>query len=114
MVIGSTGSKAKGGNSEVGHKTESPESDEDDDDVVLDEKGDPIASKHVAKDPTDDMAHNTEVVGGSKLVAKDKRDAEKAARLEAKRKRDRLVAKMAKNTETGLGGIADFIEILQK
>jgi hypothetical protein len=52
-------------------------------------------------------------VDGTKLVAKDQKAAEKAAALEAKRKRDALVAKMAKGTETTLGSVADFVEILQ-
>lgn len=99
------------GNSQVGHKTATAEVEED---VVRDEAGKPIAQKEEAVDAGDAVEPHSEVVAGTKLVANNKTQAEKAAHLEAKRKRDELVAKMAKGTETGLGSIADMVEILQK
>jgi hypothetical protein len=38
----------------------------------------------------------------------------KATEQAAKKKRDQMIAKMAKGTEIGLGSAADYMEILQK
>lgn len=112
VIIGGGGNKKHAGNSRVGHKTEAPV--ETDDGTVRDEDGKVLAHKEDAFDASDAAVPHQEVVDGTKLVAKDQKAAEKAAALEAKRKRDALVAKMAKGTETTLGSVADFVEILQK
>lgn len=112
VIIGGGANKKNAGNSQVGHKTEAPV--ETEAGIVRDEDGNVIAHTEDAQDASDAAVPHQEVVAGIKIVAKDQKAAEKAAGLEAKRKRDALVAKMAKGTETGLGGVADIVEILQQ
>jgi len=71
--------------------------------------------------PTEDGAQGLEsadiVVGDEKIHAdKDMspKEKKKFMQKEAKRKRDEMVSKMTKMTETGLGAFADFMERMTK
>lgn len=84
-----------------------------DDNLVHDEKGN-VIGKHVdGDDPLADI-HGTSVkVGGENVVAKPGKEKE-ATNQAVEKKRDQTIMKMAKATETGLGTIADTVEILYK
>lgn len=53
-------------------------------------------------------------VVGPKILDANGSELEGKGKTEAERKRDELVMSMAKMTETTIGHLADFIEILQK
>lgn len=107
VVVG--GRRGKDSNSAPGIKR-LHEDEADADPIIRDEGGDAIGTRQSENAPGSADA----VVGGQKVEAFDEDDKDKAAAIEVKRKRDEMVAKMCKGTETGLGGAADFVEILQK
>lgn len=134
VVVGGRGGRHSAGdpssNSSIGEKhleadTEHTEADP----VIKDEGGDVVGVRHVGdakddsqtdaagnatiQDATIAQAHDT-AVGGQRIKVAKGQDPAKVAALEAKRKRDAMVSRMAKATETGLGSAADFVEIIQK
>ncbi|ORY32602.1 hypothetical protein BCR39DRAFT_564238 [Naematelia encephala] len=92
------------GNANVGEKSRDSDTSSDDDDDI-------------DKRPQGEHAQGLEsadvVVGGEKISSNkpiSDKEKKKLAQKEAKRKRDELVAKMTKATETGLGAFADTME----
>lgn len=109
VIVGHRGPK---GNGKVGAKDLDPE-DTDDDAVIRDQYGDEIGRRETADQPQSRAEADAEI-GGQRVKATKRKDADKVAKLETKRKRDKMVNKAAKMTETGLGSVADVMEILQK
>lgn len=85
----------------------------EEDNLVHDEKGN-VIGKHVdGEDPVAEIKGTGVKVGGENVIAKPGLEKE-ATNQTVKKKRDQMIEKMAKATETGLGTIADAVEILYK
>lgn len=109
VLIGHRGRK---GNAKVGAKDLDPD-EEDDDPDIKDEYGDVIGERETAVSPQSKGEADAEI-GGQRVKAHDEKNKEKVLKMETKRKRDEKVNKAAKMTETGLGSVADTMEILQQ
>lgn len=78
--------------------------------VVKDREGNILGHKTTRLDLNATLVE----VDGETIPVRQDKAAKKTAQTEVERKRDELVAWMAKTTETSLGSGAYFIEILQK
>ena len=123
VVLGGHGGGKKG-NGKVGAKNPNATAiGEPDSNVIRDRTGKVVGHRVPLPKDGDDGSGNVPsqgtqsadiVVGGEAVQVKDGEDVDKVEANEVKRKRDELVAKMAKGTEVGLGTVADYVEILQK
>lgn len=103
------GGEAREGNAVVGPKDLVAETDEPDN-IVTDADGKIVGYQTEEHDANAErMRVNGEIV----KVRRDK-EARSEAQSEADARREELTTRMAKATENGVGGAADFIEIMQK
>lgn len=105
------GSKAKEGNAVVGPKELVADVDlEEPDNIVTDADGKVVGYQTDQRDANGERMR----VSGEVVNVRRDQEARNEAQSEADARREELTTRMAKATENGIGGAADFVEIMQK